>query len=94
MSDVQRKKIPIKAFVNSEIEVDIDIYDVFEVIEGMLKNADIRSIHATKCSLSNTVGFLKRIPDSMILEFTDKDREVVHQSLLDQANRWQRKDGE
>jgi hypothetical protein len=76
--------------VSDEIEVEIDTADL---LTEMLYQFNEDTKQSISCSISTMHGILAKIPDKMIREFSESNRESVYRGLQEQANRWKLETG-
>lgn len=78
----------VTKWVSFETEVDIDV-DVEEFIASISSNAETLDLLLNGLSRFNKL--LKHIPDAVIGEMNDKQKEITMNFLSEQAKRFERK---
>jgi hypothetical protein len=66
-----------------EIEVDVSLEEIVEAIHGETDN-----VHLCMKGINNISRFLKAIPDEVIAEMTQPQKQLICNFLSDQSNRY------
>ena len=75
----------ITKLINVETEVDVSI-TTEDINAALMEDTD--RLHAVMCGINNIGAYLKAIPDTVLAEMNDAQKQTVAKFLNDQARRF------
>ena len=74
-----------KVWVETEVEVEVGVSDM---IAALCDLPEPKKLGQALSGLSTCLGYIKKLPDAMLAELNDKQREIIVSTLEEQAARY------
>lgn len=74
-----------KVWIETEVEVDVGVSDMIAALCDM---PEPEKLGMALSGLSTCLGYLKKLPDTLVAEMNDKQREIIVATLEEQAARY------
>ena len=70
------------------VETEVEVHVTAEDIAHAIMESETDRLHAVMCGINNVGAYLKAIPDDVILEMNQAQKQTVANFLHDQARRF------
>ena len=74
-----------KVWIETEVEVEVGVSDMIAALCDM---PEPEKLGLALSGLSTCLGYLKKLPDSLVAEMNDKQREIIVATLEEQEARY------
>ena len=74
-----------RVWVETEVEVDVGVSDMIAALCDM---PEPEKLGLALSGISTCLGYLKKLPDTLVAEMNDKQREIIVATLEEQAARY------
>ena len=74
-----------RVWVETEVEVDVSVSDMINALCDM---PEPEKLGLAISEISTCLGYLKNLPDDLVAEMNDKQREIIVAALTEQAARY------
>lgn len=72
--------------ISDNLEIDIDADDIRACLRESINDADTKATVLN--TLNNIAQFINGIPDELLNEITDKQKQIVYEFMVNAANRF------
>lgn len=74
-----------KVWIETEVEVDVGVSDMIAALCDM---PEPEKLGLALSGISTCLGYMKKLPDALVAEINDKQREIIVAILEEQAARY------